>query len=155
MSVMERSISVDLLRAAKRSDNFPKDWDEERTQRALSNYERFLRLAAKYPEQPIAPTRDIDEFWHLHMLHPRAYFEDCQRLLGGILDHDGGFGKGDGELPLLQKTFESTEELWVKEYGEPYLAVGLEKGSGVTSCWHNCQSRCWHACKSTAEATRD
>ena len=138
-------ISVDLLRAADRSDSFPDDWSVERTYRALTDYERFLRLAAKHPDEPLAPTRDIDEMWHLHMLHPVAYAGDCKRLLGYVLDHDGGFGKGDGELPVLQKVFERTRRLWEAEFGVTY---GPATGDAMTKCWHDCQSRCWHACKS-------
>ena len=137
-------ISVDLLRAASRSEGFPKDWTEARTRAALEGYEKFLRLAAENPGQPVAPTRDIDEFWHLHMLHPQAYYNDCQRLFGQILDHDGGFGKEPEEQPILANHFRQTAQLWEKTYGEPYVGPG----NGPTKCWHNCQSRCQRACKS-------
>lgn len=143
-------ISVDLLAAAQRSDSFPKDWTPEKTELALLRYERFLLLAAKHPGHPVAPTRDIDEMWHLHMLSPRAYYQDCQKLFGGVLDHDGGFGKDPAEIPILKATFEETARLWHAEYGEPYL---LEPSSEktTTNCWHNCSGRCWHACSSKSE----
>lgn len=137
-------ISVDLLQAASRSESFPKDWTPERTRQAVADYEKFLRLAAENPGKPLAPTRDIDEFWHLHMLHPQAYYEDCQRLFGKILDHDGGFGKDPKELPILAMHFEQTASLWQQAYGEAYTGPD----GGATKCWHNCQSRCHHACKS-------
>ena len=142
-------ISVDLLRAASRSESFPKDWSPERTQAALGNYRKFLLLAAKNPGRPIAPTRDIDQFWHLHMLHPQAYYDDCQRLLGKILDHDGGFGKDPQELPVLGQHFDQTASMWQAAYGEPYvpLVAGADS-TDMTKCWHNCQSRCHHECKS-------
>jgi hypothetical protein len=141
-------ISVDLGEAARRSDSFPVGWSDEKLQAAIGRYERFLRLAAKHPDAPLAPTREIDEIWHLHMLQPVAYARDCHRLMGHLLDHDGGFGKAPEELPVLRATFESTAKLWREEYGESYepeLAA-----DGVTKCWHDCQSRCWHACKSDA-----
>jgi hypothetical protein len=143
---MEQVISVDLLEAARRSDTFPADWSEDRTRAALDRYAKFLRLAAKHRGLSIAPTRDIDVMWHLHMLSPRAYFEDCQRLMGGILDHDGGFGKAPEEVPQLAATFERTARLWEEEYDEPYLVE--HGGDGMVKCWHDCQGRCWHACKS-------
>lgn len=148
---MTADISVDLLEAARRSDSFPSDWPADKVTRAALRYRRFLHLAAKYPGQTLAPTRDIDEMWHLHMLQPRAYYEDCMRLLGRILDHDGGFGKSEDEVPALQATFARTSRLWQQEYGEPYLLPEPEYNSrhadGVEKCWHDCQSRCWHACK--------
>jgi hypothetical protein len=83
--------------------------------------------------------------WHLHMLAPRAYLEDCQRLLGHILDHDGGFGNKPEEAPVLANTFRRTARLWDATYGESYVE---NTEGGATKCWHDCQSRCWHACKS-------
>lgn len=144
---MEQSIiSVDLLAAARRSDTFPQDWPEDKRRWALQRYEKFLRLAALHPGVPLAPTRDIDELWHLHMLSPRAYFEDCRRLLGRVLDHDGGFGKEPGEIPILQASFERTAALWLEAFGEAYVETG--DAPQTTKCWHDCQSRCWHACSS-------
>jgi hypothetical protein len=74
--------SVDLLAASHRSDAFPQDWSDERRQRSLDRYKKWLRLKQLHPRSPLAPTRDIDLFWHLHMLSPVAYYRDCQRLFG-------------------------------------------------------------------------
>lgn len=137
-------ISVDLIRAAKRSEDAVSAWDDARLRRAATDYERFLHLAARYPGEALAPTRDIDALWHLHMLHPVAYAKDTTRLLGHILDHDGGFGKAAEELPLLKQVFARTSELWEHEFGAPYRG-GVD---AMTKCVRDCQSRCWHACKS-------
>lgn len=140
-------VSVDLLRAAHRSESFPKDWTPEQTERAIARYVRFLQLAAENPDRPVAPTREIDTIWHLHMLSPVAYQRDCMALFGKVLDHDGGFGVDPEELPRLVEAFEDTAQRWEAKYGEPYESP--ETGH-ATNCWHNCQSRCWHACKSKA-----
>ena len=148
---MSSVVSVDLYRAARRSDGETSSWPETRLRKALGDYEGFLRLAAEDITRPIAPTRDIDAIWHLHMLSPVAYHQDCVALFGEVLDHDGGFGKDLAELPELVTTFEDTATRWFEAFGEPYL-VDVASGS-VTKCWHNCQSRCHHACKSVrAEA---
>lgn len=144
-------ISIDLIEAARRSDSFPKDWSEEKVRHALDRYRKFLLLAAKHQGQPVAPTRDIDAMWHLHMLSPRAYYEDCMRLMGRILDHDGGFGKAESEIPTLAATFQRTAELWEQEYGERYLDDRTDAANQAVKCWHDCQSRCWHACQSNVD----
>jgi uncharacterized protein DUF1399 len=144
------AISVDLLRAAGRSESFPKEWSEEKRRRALDRYGKFLRLAAKYPDTRLAPCRDIDEFWHLHMLHPVAYARDCDRLFGGLLDHDGGFGKAPEEEPVLIGVWTETARLFELEFGEQYREPDEGVESGATNCWHDCQSRCWHECSSKA-----
>ncbi|MEQ8272758.1 MAG: glycine-rich domain-containing protein-like [Deltaproteobacteria bacterium] len=145
---VEVIISVDLEEAARRSETFPKEWSEQKLRGALRSYERFLLLAAKHPDVAIAPTREIDEMWHLHMLHPRAYYEDCMRVIGRILDHDGGFGQEPEEVPVLAATFERTAKLWEEAYGEPYVSrQSADAGESTVKCWHDCQGRCWHACK--------
>lgn len=140
---MKKLVSVDLVHAANRSDSFPKEL-LPRAAELARDYEKFLRLIA-VNGGPAAPTREIDEMWHLHMLHPVAYHEDCMGLFGFILDHDGGFGKGEGELPELMVVHERTARLWNEAYGEPYSTT-------ATKCWHDCASRCWHACSSKRAA---
>ena len=144
-SIASTIITVDLVRAARRSDDFPKQLDEATLRLSVERYERFLLLVAKYPSCEIAPTRDIDRMWHLHMLHPRQYVADCYRLFGDILDHDGGFGTEEAELPILNRIFADTAVLWLKEYGEAYATGPAE--ISMTKCKRNCVSRCKRACK--------
>lgn len=142
-------ISTDLLHAWERSEKKPEGWTYEDATRALDRYERFLRLAAAYPGVAQAPTRDIDEMWHLHMLSPVAYHRDCMQLFGKILDHDGGSGKEESEAQELKTTFEQTSRMWQQMYGESYVAMDSQE---ATKCWHDCVGRCWHACSSKPAA---
>ncbi len=141
-------VSVDLVAASYRSTGFPQDWTREKRETEAARYEQFLVLAAKHPGKRATPTREIDEFWHLHMLHPVAYHEDCQRLFGRVFDHDGGFGTGPGELPVLKTAFREFAARWQDEYGAPYVGEMPGDEGGATSCWHDCSNRCWHACSS-------
>ena len=136
--------SVDLREAARRSESEVAEWTPERLNEAVQRYRKFFHLASLGPG--VAPTRDIDLIWHLHMQAPVAYFEDCSRYCGHILDHDGGFGKTPEEAAVLSEIFAKTAERWQQVFGEPYVA---DMGNG-TNCWHDCQNRCWHACKSNS-----
>ena len=132
--------SVDLHEAARRSETETCEWVPEQLDEAVERYRKFFYLACLAPG--IAPTREIDMIWHLHMQAPVAYHRDCMRYLEQILDHDGGFGKTPQEAAVLGQVFERTAERWREVFGEPYVA-GEETG---TKCWHDCQNRCWHAC---------
>lgn len=106
------TISVDLALAAHRvEDGFFSSFTPSATLEAAERYERFLTLIQKHPDAIIAPTRDIDEMWHLHMLHPVAYHRDCMSSFGEIIDHDGGFGSEPEEAPVLAATFDYTAQL--------------------------------------------
>jgi hypothetical protein len=138
------TISVDLAVAAHRvEDGFFSGLSPSETVEAAKRYEKFLTLLQKHPDAIIAPTRDIDEMWHLHMLHPVAYHRDCMSSFGEIIDHDGGFGSEPEEAPVLAATFDYTAQLWQQEYGEPYVS----NDEGSVKCTRNCVNRCKRACK--------
>ena len=137
------TFTVDLHEAARRSESETREWVAEKLDESVERYRKFFALARS--GERIAPTRDIDMIWHLHMLAPVAYHHDCMSYLGRILDHDGGFGQTPEENVVLADVFADTSRRWEEVYSEPYVA---ETGS-ATSCWHDCQGRCWHACKSS------
>lgn len=134
------ALSIDLVAAARRSEKFPEDIDPEV---AAGRYARFLALSQVNPDRSLAPTADIDEMWHLHMLHPVAYWRDCNVIFGELLDHDGGFGATEEEKPILDRLFAETASLWQTAYGEPYISQNVT----ATKCTRNCVSRCTRACK--------
>jgi hypothetical protein len=103
---------------------------------------------AENPNKSIAPTRDIDTIWHLHMQSPRAYYRDCIAACGDIIDHNGGFGHSEEELPILMEVFEATSALWEQKYGDSYSQ--RSNSDSATKCTRNCVSRCHNACKSMA-----
>ena len=145
MTIELPDFSVDLHEAARRSESETREWVAEKLDESIERYRRFFALARS--GERVAPTRDIDMVWHLHMLSPVAYHNDCMAYLGRILDHDGGFGQTPEEVVILSGVFAETARRWEEAFGEPYVAGA----GGGTRCWHDCQDRCWHACKSESE----
>ncbi len=141
-------LSIDLVAASYRASTFPQEWTQEKREREAQRYLMFLELAARSPGVRATPTRDIDELWHLHMLSPVAYHRDCMRIFGKVFDHDGGFGTGPGELPVLKAAFREFAQRWQAAYGEPYVEHLPSEADELTNCWHDCSGRCWHACSS-------
>ncbi|GIW93262.1 MAG: hypothetical protein KatS3mg110_1303 [Pirellulaceae bacterium] len=143
-------ISVDLAEAARRLDNeFFRDADVAQVADAARRYRKFLLLSRLLPGVPLAPTKDIDEMWHIHMLHPVAYYEDCMANFGAILDHDGGFGSASfEEWQQLERLFEMTSRLWQEVFGEPYTDGEISEGMRrcIKAC-ARCATRCRTACK--------
>jgi hypothetical protein len=138
------TVSVDLVSAAlKCEDGFFRNRPRQDAAESAERYRKFLALIQRYPEEIVAPTKDIDEMWHLHMLHPVAYHRDCMANFGEIIDHDGGFGSTPDELPALLDHFRRTAALWEKEYGESYAGGDADSAK----CTRNCVSRCQRACK--------
>lgn len=145
MSVHPIVISADLIGSARKAENgfFSHQTDDE-IAAARTRYAKWLALCQLHPTAPLAPARDIDEMWHLHMLSPKAYYRDCLANFGDLLDHDGGFGSEADEEPVLLMIFQRTALMWEDAYGEPYT----DSGARPVKCTRNCVSRCTRACKS-------
>ncbi len=94
---------------------------------ALENwYRRFLFLVYLYPEKTIVPTKDIDIFWHTHILDTKKYMMDCESLFGGYFHHFPYFGmRGEQDRMNLKEAFSETEELYLDLFGESPLSCGI------------------------------
>jgi hypothetical protein len=88
--------------------------------KCLKGYERFLYLNAKYAgqlqsgnESIVHPTYAIDLFWHVHMLHPVEYKENCLKYVGEVLDHEPWPDKNES---TLDNHFQQVDDIWQREY---------------------------------------
>jgi len=57
-------------------------WSAEKCGAVEVDYKRFLALKRAYPEAEIVPNREVDLFWHQHILDTEKYAEDCEALFG-------------------------------------------------------------------------
>ena len=92
-------------------------WTGEHADRIELAYRRFLVLRAKFPQHQIAPTRDIDAFWHAHILDTRKYAADCERIFGEFMHHYPYLGLL-GDEDKLQHAAGTLRQLFVSEFGE-------------------------------------
>jgi hypothetical protein len=106
-------------------------WTNEHTDRIEVAYRRFLTLLAKYPDLQIAPTRDIDAFWHAHILDTRKYAADCERIFGGFVHHYPYLGLR-GDQDKADQAANALYALFVTEFGEE--APNNARGAAGTWC---------------------
>lgn len=91
-------------------------------------YRNFLYLQYKYPDEILAPSEDIDEFWHNHILDTKQYKLDCEKIFGKYLDHYPYFGiDGATTMDDLNNSFARTQELHAKEFGYPIAGIRYTK----------------------------
>src|SRR5438445_10428075 len=60
-------------------------WSREYADRMELAYKRLLTLLATHPEETLAPGKDVDKFWHRHILNTLKYAEDCHNVFGRFL----------------------------------------------------------------------
>ena len=112
-------ISIDLKTAMVKQLKFLRDVDENpwlysgpNLRNAIRRYEQcWLPLASHHTD--LQPPLDIHWVWHVHMLAPYFYEEDCLTLVNTVVDH----GLPEDE----QQGLEVTKKLWAKRYTEPFI----------------------------------
>jgi hypothetical protein len=77
-------------------------WNVDYVDRVELNYRAFLQLVRNAGSaDSVAPTMEVDIFWHHHILDTYKYHRDCQNLFGNYLHHypySGIFGDDDRKL---------------------------------------------------------
>src|SRR6267378_1075366 len=93
-------------------------WSREYAESMAVAYKRFLTLLVTHPEVTLAPNKDVDRFWHGHILDTLKYAEDCDKMFGCFLHHFPYFGmRGAEDAANLAKAAENTRRLYRREFG--------------------------------------
>src|SRR3989344_866062 len=103
-------------------------WNRERADRVEDQYKKFLYMSITQGNASTVPTKDIDEFWHQHILDTHKYADDCQRTFGFFLHHFPYLGlRGEEDAKLLQLLFQRTRARYESLFGGNY-------GNNSTDC---------------------
>lgn len=92
-------------------------WTFEDAMQCAALYKNFLFLQKKYPSQTFVPSKQIDEFWHNHILYTKNYTHDCMNIFGHYLHHEPASPGED--MAQLVADYVRTKELYQAEFGSP------------------------------------
>ena len=81
------SLNLNRIIAKSMNKDSGYGWDFYDAEAISSMYRVFLFLSKLYPNQVIVPPREVDEFWHLHILDTRNYIKDCEKIFGSYFHH--------------------------------------------------------------------
>lgn len=94
-------------------------WSEEKLNIVEELYKRMLFLWVKYSNISLPPSKDVDTFWHYHILDTRKYHMDCKKIFGFYRHHNPYFGIGNKEAKNnLQQAFKNTLYYYYNEFKE-------------------------------------
>ncbi|MBF0239891.1 MAG: hypothetical protein HQM12_19500 [SAR324 cluster bacterium] len=101
-------------------------WSPERADAAEENYKRFLAVM-KVTGSQLVPNKDIDRFWHEHMLDTRRYVNDSFDLFGAFLHHYPYFGmRGDQDKESWVEASNKSNQVWESYFGIPLYNLALQ-----------------------------
>jgi len=110
-------------------------WSREYAERMEVAYKRFLTLLATHPEETLAAGKDVDKFWHGHILDTLKYAEDCDKVFGCFLHHFPYFGmRGAEDAANLAKAGETMRRLYQQEFGQDHDASVSRKTENAAYC---------------------
>ncbi len=119
-----RALDLDPIKVKLMGTDEGHGWSREYADRMEVAYKRFLTLLVTHPETTVAPSKEIDKFWHAHILDTMKYAEDCQQVFGYFLHHFPYFGlRGADDAAQLAQAGQDMELLYQQEFGEPMPAA--------------------------------
>lgn len=115
-------------------------WSAEYCARVQKEYERYLALTMTYPQRAVVPSKEVDTFWHYHILDTQAYADDCERVFGYFLHHFPYFGmRGPDDAQALGDAYDETLSLYERHFGT--APEDIWQRTGMARC-PNCGRRC-------------
>jgi hypothetical protein len=95
-------------------------WTPEYADSVEVAYKTYLGMVAKYQDhaEDILLAKDVDEFWHTHILQTMKYAADCQAVFGTFLHHDPHVGEiTDALREKRARLADKTRALYEREFG--------------------------------------
>jgi hypothetical protein len=87
-------------------------WSRTYTVSVIWEYHRFIMLAQKYS---VAPSYEIDQVWHLHMLHTKDYINSC-KIYGEFVHHNPT--SSEEKRVRTRDPYEDTKIFYMRMFGE-------------------------------------
>lgn len=112
------NLNFSMLKLKLMDKDEGENWTYSKCDNAEWKYKMFLKLIYLYPQEKIVPDKEIDKFWHYHILDTRDYIKVTNKIFGRYLHHNPYFGLKDGEDRIeLHICFQKTQELYKKHFG--------------------------------------
>jgi hypothetical protein len=81
-------LNLDYIVEAMCSTSYPLPrWTLSDAEHCCQLYKNFILLQKIHINEHLVPTREIDEFWHNHILYTQQYVNDCMHLFGYYFHH--------------------------------------------------------------------
>ena len=96
-------------------------WTREYADSIERAYRTYLTMLVKHSEkmEDIVVSKDVDEFWHAHILHTMKYTEDCERVFGKYLHHNPRVGeRTPADIEKKTALAQKTQRLYQREFGD-------------------------------------
>lgn len=109
-------------------------WTREYADSIEVGYKTYLTMVVKYQDhaEDILLSKDVDEFWHTHILQTAKYVDDCEAVFGKYLHHAPHIGEiTEADAARRDAQAEKTRQLYQREFGSMQNAESAWFGVSV------------------------
>lgn len=112
------------------------DWPQAKADMAEREYRRFLYLMKAFPGEQCAPLREVDMFWHYHILDTKKYMADCDAVFGHYLHHypHAGMEGADDDEAVHHTASDRMRQLYDLAFGDGAFANAVRE-LGAAAAW--------------------
>ncbi len=131
-----QALDLESVKSRVMDEELGEGWSPEYADAIATAYRTYLTMLVKYPDdaEDILLSKDVDEFWHTHILQTRKYLEDCQRVFGNFLHHEPHVGaRTHADDERRAALAEKTRGLYEREFGSARAAEVAWTGRPVRS----------------------
>lgn len=132
------ALNFDAIKRKLMDERSGRGWPQARADQAEQEYKRFLYLMQQFPAEILAPSPDVDRFWHLHILDTMRYARDCDAVFGYFLHHYPYLGLDGGGEPLREQVGQRTRALYEQTFGNAGSASAGAAGTGASAATAYC-----------------
>ena len=109
-------------------------WTREYADSIEVAYKTYLTMLVKYQDhaEDILLSKDVDEFWHTHILQTMKYSDDCQNVFGTYVHHNPHVGERTPEVLEERAVLaEKTRHLYLREFSDSQIADAAWSGNAI------------------------
>src|SRR5438876_7941914 len=129
-----RALDLESIKLRVMDPELGEGWTREYAENIERAYRNQLTILMKHPEdvEDIVVSKDVDEFWHTHILHTMKYTEDCERVFGTYLHHNPHVGeRTQADIERKAVLAEKTKRLYQQEFRTARAAGAVWCGAAV------------------------
>ena len=116
-----RSLDLESVKVRIMDPKLGEGWTRDYADSIERSYKTYLSMLVKHPEEAedILLSKDVDEFWHTHILQTLKYHEDCEAVFGKYLHHNPHIGAvTDEDHAKREAQAEKTRLMYQREFGD-------------------------------------
>jgi hypothetical protein len=116
-----QALDLEPIRLRVMDAELGEGWTREYAESVEGAYRNYLTMLVRHPEdiEDIVVSKDVDEFWHTHILHTMKYTEDCDKVFGKYLHHNPRVGeRTPADIEKKAALAQKTQRLYQREFGD-------------------------------------